>query len=762
MFKTLSGPLDSAGSGGHRKGTAIHVVDAAVRQRALLDALLQKVEGYNPSLDADLITRAFQVAASQHETQLRASGEAYLNHPVGTADICAGLRLDSATIAAALLHDVVEDTSMSIEAVRNEFGDEVALLVDGVTKLSQMSFRTVEEEQAENIRKMIIAMAKDIRVILIKLADRLHNMRTLGYLEKEKQIQKAKETLEVYAPLAHRLGIESVRWELEDLAFATLHPRKYAEVQEMVAQRRGDRERDMEEARSILEQELSAVGISAEISGRAKHFYSIYDKMVRKGKEFNEILDLTALRVLVDSVKDCYAALGVIHSLWKPLPGRFKDYVAMPKFNMYQSLHTTVIGPQGRPVEIQIRTYDMHETAEYGIAAHWIYKEKGGRGGVQRAAAGELEKLQWLRQIMDWQSETKDPSEFMESLRIDLFHDEVYVFTPKGEVKSLPAGSTPVDFAYAIHTDVGHRCIGAKANGHIVPLTYRLQSGDIVEILTSKTAQGPSRDWLQFVESSGARNKIRQWFKRELREDAEHVGREALLEALRKQGLPAQRLIGSDFLAEVMKETNHHRKEDFFIAVGSGKISPQHVATRIIQSLNRTSEGPAAVLSVPGTAPKDTKGVSSSSQLGIHVDGIEDVAIRIPECCRPVPGDDVIGYISLGRGITIHRRDCPNVRSLERNPERFTAVHWDTRVKTPLRVEIQVEAYDRNHLLEDISRTLSESGISIIAAHIFTARNNMVKDRFVFDVPEIDYLETILQRIRRIDTVYDAYRVTPR
>ncbi len=759
MFETLPDPLKTTRPTARRKeAPAAQLEDLEAQQQALLDGLLHKVEQYNPAFDRELLTRAFAVAASQHHAQLRASGEAYLNHPVGTADVCADLRLDSATLAAALLHDVVEDTGMSIEAVREQFGDEVALLVDGVTKLSQISFRTVEEEQAENIRKMIIAMAKDIRVILIKLADRLHNMRTLGYLGKEKQIQKARETLEVYAPLAHRLGIESVRWELEDLSFATLHPRKYAEVQRMVSQRRADRERDIDEARAILDRELAAVSIEAEISGRAKHFYSIYDKMVRKGKEFNEILDLTALRVLVDSVKDCYAALGVIHSLWKPLPGRFKDYVAMPKFNMYQSLHTTVIGPQGKPLEIQIRTYDMHETAQYGIAAHWVYKEKPGRGGQREAA--QLERLQWLRQIMDWQSETKDSGEFMESLRVDLFQDEVYVFTPKGEVKSLPAGSTPVDFAYAIHTDVGHRCIGAKVDGRIVPLTYRLQSGDIVEILTSKTAQGPSRDWLQFVESSGARNKIRQWFKRERREDAEHLGREALLEAFRKQGLPAQRLIGSDLLAEVMRETNHPKREDFFIAVGSGKISPQHVVTRVIQSLHGEGEG-AAVLSVPGTVSKGAKDIPSSSQLGIQVDGIEDVAIRIPQCCRPVPGDDIVGYISLGRGITIHRRDCPNVKALEKTPERFTSVHWDTQARTPLRVEIQVEAYDRNHLLEDISRTLSESGVSIIAAQVFTARNNMVKDRFVFDVPEIDYLETVLQRIRRIDTVYDAYRVTP-
>lgn len=729
------------------------------RNRGLLDDLVVKIVQHNPSFDKPLVLGAFEVAAIQHDGQLRASGEPYLNHPVGTAVICADLGLDSATLAAALLHDVVEDTGMSIDAVRERFGDEVALLVDGVTKLSLMSFSTVEEEQAENIRKMIVAMAKDIRVILIKLADRLHNMRTLGYLGKDKQIQKAKETLEVYAPLAHRLGIESIRWELEDLAFATLHPRKYSEIQRMVAQRRADRERDMEEAKTILSEELASVGIEGEIAGRAKHFYSIYDKMVRRGKEFNEIFDLTALRVLVDSVKDCYAALGVIHSLWKPLPGRFKDYIAMPKFNMYQSLHTTVIGPQGKPLEIQIRTHEMHETAQYGIAAHWMYKDKPPRPG-QRAGTNP-EKLQWLRQIMDWQSETKDAGEFMESLQIDLFRDEVYVFTPKGEVKALPAGSTPVDFAYAIHTDVGHRCVGAKVDNRIVPLTYRLQSGDIVEILTSRTPQGPSRDWLQFVASSGARNKIRQWFKRERREDAEHVGRESLLEAFRKQGLPAQRLINSELLGEVMKETGHTKKEEFFIALGSGKISTPHVVQRVIQGFKKEAETPTAVVPIQGQLAKETKGGPSANQLGIRVDGIEDVAVRLPQCCRPVPGDDVVGYISMGRGITVHRRDCPNVRNLEKNPERFARVEWTARTKAPLRVEVQIEAYDRNRLLEDISRTLSESGISIIAAQITTARNNMVKDRFVFEVPEIDYLETVLQRIRRIDTVYDAYRVTP-
>ncbi len=747
-------------SAGKKTGKPAEASGSASEASKLLQELLQKVESYNPSFNREQVERAFEVAEKQHSGQLRASGEPYVNHPLGTALICAELRLDTPTLMAALLHDVVEDTGMPIDAVREEFGEEVALLVDGVTKLSQLAFTTAEEEQAENIRKMVIAMAKDIRVILIKLADRLHNMRTLSYLGKDKQINKAKETLEIYAPLAHRLGIESIRWELEDLAFATLHPRKFAEIQRMVAQRRADRERDMEDARGTLIEELQGFHIDSDIVGRAKHFYSIYDKMVRKGKEFNEIFDLIALRVLVDSVKDCYAALGIIHSLWKPLPGRFKDYIAMPKFNMYQSLHTTVIGPHGKPLEIQIRTREMHETAEYGIAAHWMYKEKGERAG--KAADPQSERLLWLRQIMDWQSETKDAGEFMESLNMDLLKDEVYVFTPKGEVKSLPAGSTPVDFAYAVHTDVGHHCIGAKVDNRMVPLTYKLQSGDIVEILTSRASQGPSRDWLQTVQSSGARNKIRQWFKRERREDAEHLGKEALLEAFRKQGLPAQRLMSSELLTKVMKETNHTKREDFFVALGTGALSAQHVVTRVIHGLNTESEAATSTLPTGETVGEDDgKAGMSSSELGIQVDGVGDVAVRIPHCCRPVPGDDVVGYISLGRGITIHRRDCPNLKALEKNPERLVSVSWDPLGKMPLRVEIQIEAYDRNRLLEDISRTLSESGISIIGAQITTARDNMVKDRFVFEVPNIDYLETVLQHIRRIDTVYDAYRVTP-
>lgn len=725
--------------------------------RLLLDELFRQIVRYNPNFDRDLVTRAFGVAVSQHRHQLRASGEDYIHHPLGVAIICAQLRLDSATIAAALLHDVVEDTDVGLDRIKEDFGDETALLVDGVTKLSQMSFRSVEEEQAENFRKMIVAMAKDIRVILIKLADRLHNMRTLSYLGREKQIQKAKETLGIYAPLAHRLGIESIRWELEDLAFQTLHPRKYAEIEQMVNQRRTDRQAYIEEARSILKSELDRARIDADIVGRAKHFYSIYDKMTRRGKEFNEIYDLVAMRAVVASVRDCYATLGIIHSLWKPLPGRFKDYIAMPKFNMYQSLHTTVIGPQGKPLEIQVRTREMHETSEYGIAAHWIYKEKG----KDTARAQEpLNKFTWLRQVMEWQSETLDAGEFMESLRVDLFQDEVYVFTPKGEVKALPLGSTPVDFAYAIHTDVGHHCVGAKANGRIVPLTHRLQSGDIVEILTSKTSAGPSRDWLSFVKSSSARNKIRQWFRRERRDDTEHQGKELLLESFRKQGLPAQKLLRSEAVGEIVKELGFQKREDFFVAVAGGKVPLGQVLSRVMQRMDKSSVAEKAGLPACPNA-KRTQRRASSEAAGLRVEGVEDVAIRIPECCRPVPGDDVVGYISLGRGITVHRRDCPNLKALERNAERLVPVAWDTRTAGPYRVEIQIEAYDRSRLLEDISRTLSESGVNIVAAHIQTTDDRRVKDRFVFEVADVEFLDGILERIRRIDTVYDAYRVTP-
>ncbi len=721
------------------------------RYQPLLDELLAAVEAYDPDLDRDLIRRAFTAACLLHARQRRKSGEDYIHHPVGTALNCAELKLDSVTIAAALLHDVVEDTGTPVEWLKEQFGDEIAMLVDGVTKLTKMHFTSQEEEQAENYRKMIVAMATDIRVILIKLCDRLHNMHTLCYLSKQKQIQKAKETLEVYAPLAHRLGIHNLKWQLEDLAFSALHPRKYQEIQKWVAQRRADRVDEVEEAAEFLRLELARAGIPAEISGRAKHFYSIYLKMSRRGKEFNEIFDLTGLRVLVDSVKDCYGAVGIIHSTWKPIPGRFKDYIAMPKFNMYQSLHTTVIGPGGKPLEIQIRTVDMHQTAEYGVAAHWLYKEKGER---------DSDKLAWLRQMMEWQSETGDPREFMDTLRVDLFEDEVFVFTPKGDVKSLAAGSTPIDFAYAVHTDVGNHTVGAKVNGRIVPLHHKLRSGDIVEIITSKSSRGPSRDWLDIVVTPRARQKIRQHFRREQREDSEHSGRDLLQETLRREGLPASKILSSKVFAQIVKEVGFAKPEDLYAALGSGRVAVKTVAAKVMQRAGTMKEATPPPEMLPQREERAAEEPQAlSGDFGIAVEGMSDIMVRMAKCCKPIPGDEIVGYISLGKGITIHRSDCKNARALMKNPERFTKVSWQGLGGAAFRVEIQVEALDRSHLLEDVARTLGDSGVNIISGQMQTLSDGVVRDRFTIEVGDVRQLENILANVRAIDTVYDAYRV---
>ncbi len=711
-------------------------------------------------VDRDRVEHAFVYACEHHADQLRKSGEDFIIHPVGVAKICAGMRLDTETLCAALLHDTVEDTSASLEEVREAFGEEIAGLVDGVTKLTGLTFQSRDEAQAENYRKMMVAMASDIRVILIKLADRLHNMRTISAMPKQKQIEKARETLDIYAPIAHRLGIHAIKWELEDLAFQTLHPRKYNEIKGLVAQQRAERERYVNQAGEYLNKELDELGIEAEISGRAKHFYSIYSKMTKKGREFNEIYDLTAMRVIVASVKDCYGAVGVIHSLWKPLPGRFKDFIAMPKFNMYQSLHTTVIGPEGRPLEIQIRTREMHDLAEFGIAAHWMYKE--GRGGGSATADGDG-KLKWLRSLLDWQQEEADPREFMETLKVDLFEDEVFVFTPKGEVKSLAAGATPLDFAYEIHTDVGHRCVGAKVNGKIVPLSYQLRSGDIVEVLTSKRERGPSRDWLALVKTTRARNKIKAWFKAESRKDTEHAGRELLQDHLKKQGLPAQKIVGSSLLADVIREMGFRKADDFYIALGGAKISAKVVVNKVMQ---RLKEGEAAESEPTGaeellqTRRRRSRPTTSSSKFGISVDGIDEVMLRLAKCCRPVPGDPIIGYISLGRGITIHREDCPNVAVLRKDPERFTDVSWEGDAETSFRVELEVDGWDRHRLLEDMSRTFAEAGINILEARCIV-NHPMVKNRFVVEVGDTRALDQTINRLRNIDAVFDAYRVTP-
>ena len=722
-------------------------------QRPLLDGLLARIESYDPACDRELVTRAFNAATLVHRDQSRKSGEDFIAHPVGTAMICAELSLDSTIIAAALLHDAVEDTGTTVDWLSEHFGNEIAMLVDGVTKLTKMSFNSQEEEQAENFRKMIIAMADDIRVILIKLADRLHNMRTLCYLTKQKQIQKSKETLEIYAPLAHRLGINSVKWQLEDLAFQALHPRKYAEIERMVSQRRADREQFVDEAARYLEDELQKVGIRSEISGRAKHFQSIYVKMSRRGKEFNEIFDLTGLRVLVETVMDCYGAIGVIHAVWKPIPGRFKDYVAMPKFNLYQSLHTTVIGPQGKPLEIQIRTFDMHQTAEFGVAAHWLYKDRG--DGVRAA-----DKLAWLRQMMDWQSETGDPREFMDTLRIDLFEDEVFVFTPKGDVKSLAAGSTPIDFAYAVHTDVGNRCVGAKVDGRIVPLHTKLRSGDIVEIVTSKSSRGPSRDWLGVAATPRARQKIRQYFHREEREDSEHSGRDLLQETLRRRGLPAQKLLSSDVFGRIVKELGYKRADDLYAALGSGRVPVRTVVNKVLKLAGSEKVAVPEVDMLPREPEEGAPASAVSSAYGIAVEGMTDIVVRMAKCCKPIPGDDIVGYISLGRGVTIHRAECKNARALRsKSRQRFTKVGWDGLGAQSFRVEIQVEAIDRTHLLEDIARTLSDSGANILGGSMQTLPDGVVRDRFTVEVGDVRQLGNVLANIKAIGTVYDAYRV---
>jgi GTP diphosphokinase / guanosine-3',5'-bis(diphosphate) 3'-diphosphatase len=734
-------------------------------ERELLGDLLAVISEHGTGdakrVDRATVEEAFAFACERHADQQRRSGEDFITHPVEVAKICAGLRLDTETLCAALLHDTVEDTSASIGEVRERFGDVISTLVDGVTKLTGITFQSRDEKQAENYRKMMVAMATDVRVILIKLADRLHNMRTLGGLPKQKQLEKARETLEIYAPLAHRLGIHAIKWELEDLAFQRLHPRKYDEIKKLVAQQRAERERYVSEAGRFLKAELRKVGIAADISGRAKHFYSIYSKMTKKGREFNEIYDLTAMRVIVGSVKDCYGAIGVIHSLWKPLPGRFKDFIATPKLNLYQALHTTVIGPEGRPLEIQVRTGEMHELAEYGIAAHVLYKE-GGR--TQGNGDAGREKMTWLRQLVEADSD-QDPTEFLEQLKVDLFEDEVFVFTPKGEVKNLSAGSTPLDFAYAVHTDVGHRCVGAKVNGKIVPLHYQLRSGDIVEILTAKRERGPSRDWLSVVRTTRARNKIRAFLTRERREDAERRGREELQRELKKRGLPPQRIAGSPLLADVTREMGFRKADDFYIALGQAKISPKTAINKVMQRLKQgeavagdeTESRLAGVLEGRDERQRRTEDASS---YGIQVKGVEDVVVRLAKCCRPVPGDEIVGYVSLGRGITIHRSDCRNVEALKKAPERFTDVSWDGDNASSYRVELQVDAYDRTRLLEDLSRSFAEAGVNILEARCST-KHPMVRNRFVVEVGDTDQLRQCIARLRNVDSVFDAYRVTP-
>ena len=715
-----------------------------------VSSLIEKVAAYGPDGSEELIAGAYGVSYAAHRGQTRKSGEPFVYHPLATANILADLRLDPVTIAAALLHDVVEDTEVDKAELEHRFGIELAEIVDGVTKLKNLPSGNLEEAQAESLRKMIVAMSRDVRVIIIKLADRLHNMRTLAYLKRETQLKKATETLEIYAPLAHRLGIYSVKWELEDLSFATLHPRRYEEIKRLVAARRDDREEFIGKTREELLRSLGEAGIEAEAKGRVKHFYSIYDKMVRRNKEFNEIYDLAGLRVVVGSVRECYGALGVIHSIWKPIPGRFKDYIAMPKFNMYQSLHTTVMSGEGKLLEIQIRTQDMNVTAEYGIAAHWMYK--------QGLSDGQVDRLTWLKSMMEWQQETTDSTEFMESLKGELVADEVYVFTPKGDVVSLPSGSTPIDFSYHVHTEVGHRTVGARVNGRIVPLDSELLSGDRVEILTGKSAS-PSRDWLSVVQSGRARNKIRQFFNKADREDNLALGREKVQAILKKQRVEKA---PPKVWAEISREVNYPTTEDMLAAVGAGFLSAENIANRLAEKVQppKPKEERVEPRTSPALTPLPLTG-KDHEDTGVRVVGSSGILTRLARCCTPMPGDDIVGYVSLGRGVVVHAGGCVNARALaSRDPERFVEVEWDSVSGRLFTVELLVEALDRMHLLSDITKTISDAGVSIISARVDTVEERTALSRFAFRAASVPHVAEVIRKVRSIPDVYDVQRVS--
>jgi GTP diphosphokinase / guanosine-3',5'-bis(diphosphate) 3'-diphosphatase len=713
----------------------------------LLAPVLKSYRSTRPDEPVDLIVEAAHLAARAHEGQLRRSGEPYISHPMAVAGIVAELGLDAPTVVAALLHDAVEDTGVTLEMLSSEFGEQVAAVVDGVTKLDRLAFDSKEAQQAATIRKMLIAMASDWRVLLIKLADRLHNMRTLAAMPEAKQRRTAQETLDVYAPLAHRLGVEQVKWQLEDLTFATLHPKRYAEIEQMVAARSPEREALVTEIISQLRERLVELEIEAEVTGRGKHLWSIYEKMVVRGKEFDEIFDLVGLRVIVADERDCWAVLGAIHALWHPVQGRFKDYINTPKFNLYQSLHTTVIGPGGRPVEVQVRTQEMHARAEFGIAAHWGYKE----------GADPRREVAWMERIAEADSEIHDPVKFLEALKVDLEQDEVYVFTPKGRVISLSARSTPVDFAYAVHTEIGHHCIGARVNGRLVPLDTKLVSADTVEIFTSKAeTAGPSRDWLGFVASSRARNKIRQWFTRERREDAIEQGREEVSKALRREAIPIRTTLSSTALSQVASDLNLDGLEALFAAVGEGQISAQSVVQRVGREMRGGDED-----QLPTTATSTTRAPRREST-GVYVEGLDDVMVHLARCCTPVPGDEIIGFVTMGRGVSVHRTDCSNAAGLARSSEeRLIEVEWDATSVGVFRAVLEVMAFDRSRLLADVTQVVSEHHLNIISARTVTTADRVSRMTFEIELADPAHLDSLLGSLKRLDGVFDAYRQLP-
>ncbi|MFI0513650.1 guanosine-3',5'-bis(diphosphate) 3'-pyrophosphohydrolase [Streptomyces canus] len=736
----------------------------------VLEPLLRIVRSNDPKIETATlrqIEKAYQVAERWHRGQKRKSGDPYITHPLAVTTILAELGMDPATLMAGLLHDTVEDTEYGLDQLRRDFGDSVALLVDGVTKLDKVKFG--EAAQAETVRKMVVAMAKDPRVLVIKLADRLHNMRTMRYLKREKQEKKARETLEIYAPLAHRLGMNTIKWELEDLAFAILYPKMYDEIVRLVAERAPKRDEYLAIVTDEVQSDLRAARIKATVTGRPKHYYSVYQKMIVRGRDFAEIYDLVGIRVLVDTVRDCYAALGTVHARWNPVPGRFKDYIAMPKFNMYQSLHTTVIGPNGKPVELQIRTFDMHRRAEYGIAAHWKYKQEAVAGtskvrSDQPRTTGKddhLNDMAWLRQLLDWQKETEDPGEFLESLRFDLSRNEVFVFTPKGDVIALPAGATPVDFSYAVHTEVGHRTIGARVNGRLVPLESTLDNGDLVEVFTSKApGAGPSRDWLNFVKSPRARNKIRAWFSKERRDEAIEQGKDAIVRAMRKQNLPIQRILTGDSLVTLAHEMRYSDISALYAAIGEGHVSAQNIVQKLVQALGGEEAATEEIdESVPPTRGRGRKRRTNADP-GVIVKGVEDVWVKLARCCTPVPGDPIIGFVTRGSGVSVHRSDCVNVESLSREPERILEVEWAPTQSSVFLVAIQVEALDRSRLLSDVTRVLSDQHVNILSAAVQTSRDRVATSRFTFEMGDPKHLGHVLKAVRGVEGVYDVYRVT--
>jgi guanosine-3',5'-bis(diphosphate) 3'-pyrophosphohydrolase len=721
-----------------------------------VDRLIKTVRLHHPKADTALLERAYATAEQAHRGQKRKSGEPYITHPVAVAQILADLGIGSKTLAAALLHDTVEDTDYTLDMLRAEFGNEVAMLVDGVTKLDKLKYG--DSAQAETVRKMVVAMSKDIRVLVIKLADRLHNARTWGFVEEESAVRKATETLEIYAPLAHRLGIQTIKWELEDLAFSVIHPKLYVEIESLVRQRTPQREEFVQQVIDAVKDDLKSSKIRGSVVGRPKQYYSIYQKMIVRGREFDEIYDLVGIRVLVNSVRDCYAVLGSIHARWNPIPGRFKDYIATPKFNLYQSLHTTVIGPQGRAVEIQIRTPEMHQRAEFGVAAHWKYKQRVNSGKGAEAVEQKDSDMAWLAHISDWQAETSDPGEFLESLRFEIGAKEVYVFTPQGKVIGLPAGATPVDFAYAVHTEVGHRTMGAKVNGRLVPLESELQSGDSVEVFTSKNPDsGPSQDWLNFVKSPRARNKIKQWFTKERREEAIEQGKDSIARAMRKQNLPLQKLMSQDSFSEVAAQLRYEDVSALYAAVGEGHVSTQSVIEKVVASLQSESE--VEDPEMPFAAKGQTRQLRHSDS-GVLVRGAPDILVKLAKCCTPVPGDTIVGFVTRGAGVSVHRADCHNVQSLLTEPERMIEVEWAPSSKSIFLVQIQVEALDRSGLLSDVTRVLSEHHVNILSASVSTSSERLAISRFVFEMGDTTHMDRVLNAVRRIDAVYDVYRVS--